>query len=522
MKFKKLLIIWLHIILLLSCLAMVLLMGWIAGGRHEEIHTAVIKETKGEGEEPDTVGEEELTQESEEPTGDENSLTEKDRTEKEQKKKERQETEAPSEEEEPYIPPTLMLASDLHYMSRTTHDDGAAFQAMMGNDDGKVSRYSDEIVDGLLEEAIRLKPSALLLTGDITLNGERENHEMLAQKLNRVQESGVQVLVIPGNHDIGNQSAATYFGSERKETVYLESGQEFYEIYHAFGYDQALNRDEESLSYLYALDETHWLLLLDSCRYEDRCHVSGRIHQGTLHWMEEQLKTAKQQGVQVTVAAHHNLLSESRLYTTECTLENAAEVVQLLEAYEAPLYISGHLHAQRIKKHLSEPGADPESCSIWEIVLSPYSLPPCQYGVLAWSEADDMIFDTRTVPVADYAREQGSEDTFLLEFDQKGPEFLKNVISSQVMNSIYSVPDDLKRQMADLYADLYFDYCAGNRISRQEIRAEKAYRLWERAEPDNRYMAEMGQMMEDVRSAMHDWKNKIEKGENDGSSCFGE
>ncbi|MBP3926897.1 MAG: metallophosphoesterase, partial [Clostridium sp.] len=202
--------------------------------------------------------------------------------------------------------------------------------------------------------------------------------------------------------------------------------------------------------------------------------------------------------------------------------ENAAEVVQLLEAYEAPLYISGHLHAQRIKKHLSEPGADPESCSIWEIVLSPYSLPPCQYGVLAWSEADDMIFDTRTVPVADYAREQGSEDTFLLEFDQKGPEFLKNVISSQVMNSIYSVPDDLKRQMADLYADLYFDYCAGNRISRQEIRAEKAYRLWERAEPDNRYMAEMGQMMEDVRSAMHDWKNKIEKGENDGSSCFGE
>lgn len=505
--------------LLLGCFVAVLLMNRLAGGNHGTPSAEYAWETAEAGENQAGDGSQQEVDNIETGTPSD-ALAAQEETEQEREKREhqawleryrrwhlvnRRSAEATEEPEEPYRPPVLMLASDLHYVSRTTYDDGAAFLAMMRNDDGKVSRYSDEIVDTLLEEAIRLKPSALLLTGDITLNGERENHEKLAEKLARVQEAGVQVLVIPGNHDIRNQSAATYFGAERKETEFLEDGQAFYEIYREFGYEQSLSRDEASLSYVYALDESHWLLLLDSCQYEERNLVNGWIRPETLFWMEEQLQAAEEQGVQVVTAAHHNLLSESRLYTTECTLENADQVTRLLESYEVPLYISGHLHAQRIKKHLSEPGADPDGYSISEIVLSPYSLPPCQYGVLSWNETDDLSFDTRSAQVAEYAKGQGIEDPFLLEFEQTGPEFLKEIIVNQVMNTIYTVPDDLKWQMAGLYAELYFDYCAGNPINRAEIRSEKAYQLWERVEPEHRYMLEMDQMMEDVRAAMHVW-----------------
>ena len=185
---------------------------------------------------------------------------------------------AETEEEKPYEPPTLMLASDLHYMSSTTHDDGKAFWSMVEHDDGKIDQYSEEMLDTLVETAIENHPTALALTGDITLNGERINHELLAKKLQKVQDAGIPVVVIPGNHDIQNKNASTYFGDKREKAEYLESGKDFYDIYHEFGYDQSPNRDEASLSYVYPLDPSHWLLMMDSCIYDDGRRQSLRLH----------------------------------------------------------------------------------------------------------------------------------------------------------------------------------------------------------------------------------------------------
>ncbi len=494
-KTQKGIIVLLHIALLIACICIVMILNKLGENNQPQIQNEQIQVSEESKEDDETLKFEESTvsDSSEQENGDKVSES----TEEVIQETAAQITSPPilseSIEDAPYIPPTLMLASDLHYISSSTYNNGIAFEYMLENDDGKISQYSDEIVDTLLDEAIQIKPSALLLTGDITLNGELENHLELAKKLRRVKDAGVQVLVIPGNHDINNQNAATYFDSERKETEYLKSGEEFYKIYREFGFDQALCRDEYSLSYLYELDEKHWLLLLDSCQYEDYNHVNGRIRPETLFWIESQLKLAKETGIQVTVAAHHNLLSESRLYTTECTLENHQDVIELLEQYEVPLYISGHLHAQRIKKHFSEPGADPNAYSISEIVLSPYALPPCQYGLLKWNEEDYMTFQIQKAP-----SDNLSEDC---------SEFLKSTIRDQVKKNIFGVPDDLKEEMASLYAEVYYDYCAGNQISWDEINNTRAYRLWERVVPDGRYMMEMLQMAKDGRDGMQEWSS---------------
>ena len=416
--------------------------------------------------------------------------------------------EGPAEpEEEPYVPPTIMLASDLHFMSKTTHDGGKAFWKMVAGDDGKVSQYSEEMTDALLDTAIGTRPSALVLSGDITLNGERENHERLAEKLRRVQEAGVPVVVIPGNHDINNRNAATYFGDKKEKAEYLESGEDFLEIYHEFGYDQSPNRDPNSLSYVYPVDARHWLLMLDTCQYETGNHVNGRLKLETLDWLKVHLEVAKENQIEVLPVAHHNLLSESRLYTTDCTLENHDQVTALLEQFEMPLYISGHLHAQRIKKHKKEPGVPEDTYGITEIVLSPYSIAPNQYGELFWNTSEDMAFTTKQVDVAAFAAEQGLQDKKLLRFREYSTGFLKQVIMAQVMTKITLVPDDLKEKMARLYAELYYDYCAGNRMSWDEVVATSGYGLWKRVDPGGRYTAEIGQMIEDVREDLHEWKS---------------
>ena len=72
--------------------------------------------------------------------------------------------------------------------------------------------------------------------------------------------------------------------------------EEFYDIYHMYGYDRAISRDSASLSYVYQLDERNRLLMLDSCQYEPENLVEGRIKAETLVWMDEQLKKPRKMG----------------------------------------------------------------------------------------------------------------------------------------------------------------------------------------------------------------------------------
>ena len=101
------------------------------------------------------------------------------------------------------------------YQSALTDDGGEAFQLFVERSDGKVIRYLPQLLEAFLDEVIEEKPAALVLSGDITMNGEKVNHQELADRLKRVQDAGVQVLVIPGNHDINNGNAAVYYGAEK-------------------------------------------------------------------------------------------------------------------------------------------------------------------------------------------------------------------------------------------------------------------------------------------------------------------
>ncbi len=118
-------------------------------------------------------------------------------------------------------------------------------------------------------------PDAVVLSGDLTLNGEKGAHEALAGEAEGTCRPGVRVLVIPGNHDINNPHAASYFGGEGRRRDGQCRG--FLDIYHEFGYDQAISRDETSLSYICRLDEKNWLMMLDSAQYDPVNLVGGRI-----------------------------------------------------------------------------------------------------------------------------------------------------------------------------------------------------------------------------------------------------
>ena len=398
--------------------------------------------------------------------------------------------------EEPYVPPTVILATDLHYQSHQADDRGQAFQTFVENCDGKVVEYLPELLEAFLDEVIEKEPSALVLSGDITMNGESINHQELAERLRRVQDAGIQVLVIPGNHDINNTNAAVYFGDEKKQTPSV-TGDEFLELYYDYGYDQAFSRDETSLSYAYALDEKNWLLMLDSAQYDPVNRVEGRIRDTTLEWMEGVLQEAEEKGVFVLPIAHHNLLSQSRMYTTQCTMENHLQVIELLEKYGCPLFLSGHLHVQRIHQYRSEPGVPQEEAGIREIVTDALSIQPCQYGCLDWPEDGSLEYSTAAVNVSAWAAETGNENLDLLDFEDWSYRYIRELISSQIASSIRNLGEEITWSMAGTYASVYMDYYAGRAINKEDVRSTKGYRWWQRNLPDSPMLQEMEAMMAD-------------------------
>ena len=412
------------------------------------------------------------------------------------------EEELPVEE---YRPPTIVTVSDIHYFPSSMTDYGEAFDELVKRDDGKLIPYISQLMDVFTEEMTELMPDAVVLSGDLTLNGEKEAHEALAGKLKVLADHGVRVLVIPGNHDINNPHAASYFGEERTaaETVNAEG---FLDIYHEFGYDQAISRDETSLSYICRLDEKNWLMMLDSAQYDPVNLVGGRIRSTTVKWMEEQLEAAKELGITVIPIAHHNLLKESILYPVDCTLENSGEVIRLLERYRVPVFISGHLHLQRTKKYKPEPGEPEDVYHISEIVADSFAIPPCQYGILSWGDGGELRYATKEADMERYAAEHGLTDENLLNFKEYGTDFLVGVISQQIYQKMSSLPEEHMRKMAELYGQLNRDYCAGTPIDVKEIKSEEAFRLWERNLPDSRMFEEIDDILRDTGKDHNTWE----------------
>lgn len=383
-------------------------------------------------------------------------------------------------EEPPYEPPYFIIASDLHYQSPLMTDFGEAFQNFVRNDDGKVVEYVDSITDAFLAEAAEKQPDALILSGDLTQNGEKVNHEELAKKLRLLESQGVPVVVIPGNHDINHPSAASFEGTEKKKADNINA-EEFYSIYREFGYDEAMDRDEKSLSYIYQADERYWLMMLDSCQYDPENKIGGRIRKETLLWMEKWLERAREEQVMVIPVAHHNLLKESTLYPEDCTLENAVQVIDLLEQYGLPVYISGHLHLQRVKKHGNGgPSQAEESYGIYEIVSDSMVIPPCQYGELRWQEDGSVQYETCPMDVAGWAASQGITDENLLNFPQYSGDFLIETVQNQVYGALSAIPDDRKFHMAKLYGQINSAYCAGTAVNRRDVKENQMYFYWNR------------------------------------------
>lgn len=394
----------------------------------------------------------------------------------------------------------IAIATDIHYLAKELCDEGESFQAMLRNSDGMLTQYGWEILMAFLEDIEKEHPDVLILSGDLTKNGEKKSHEALADRLRRLEKKGIPVVVIPGNHDINSPYASGY----RKDGTYSVehiSAQQFRDIYKEFGYKEALSEDPASLSYIYPLNEYTWLLMIDSCQYDPVNQVGGMIQEGTYQWIEEKLEAAWDEGVRVIPVTHHNLLEQTQAseeFIQNCTIEHDERLIHMWEDNDINLHLSGHLHIQHYTHTQEEP-------RIYEVVTGALMMYPCKYGILEILTNGDLNYYTKKVGVEEWARKYGKKDRELLDFDTYAKEFLYDISYWNVYYHLQahglSVEDS--ENMAKLYARLNPNFYSGTiPNTSEEILEDPAYKLWK----DSEYFSEVATTIQTmIQEENHDY-----------------
>lgn len=321
-----------------------------------------------------------------------------------------------------FVQQKIIVATDIHYLAEELAGNRCqSFMSSVESGDGRVLQYGWEILDAFIDDVVEQKPDLVILTGDLTMNGEKQSHEELAQKLETLSENGIEVAVIPGNHDINNPYARKFTSDGTVKTDSI-TADEFAQIYSDFGYVAADTRDPASLSYLYKLDDYYWLLMLDSCQYDPVNRVGGMIRGETYDWMEKQLESAWEEGAQVITVSHHNLLDQSgvsREFYDDCTIEHNEEMIRMLYDYDVRLHLSGHLHLQHYKED--------EDNGISEIVTGSLVMAPCHYGVLKIWNSGDIEYNAKSADVDGWAKRNSYKNCDLADFRTFSERFLNQV-----------------------------------------------------------------------------------------------
>ena len=303
----------------------------------------------------------------------------------------------------------IAVASDPHYISPALTDGGSGYQRVLAAGDSKFMTWSEEILDAFIEEQITAEevPDAVLLTGDLSFNGAVMSHEALAARLHLLQEAGITVLVLTGNHDVYNINAARFEG-ENYTRVPFATTELFREIYGEFGFDTALSMAPDSLSYVYELDNGLRFLMLDFNTLDHFCGISDQ----TLAWAEDQLRASKEAGAQVIAAGHQNLYRHS-LFQDGYVISESDRLADLLRTYNVRVFLSGHLHIQHIRTEQN----------LTEIAGSALCSWPCQYGILTYTDGT-WSYQTRRLDMAAWAERNGRTEPVFRDFQNAAAEYL--------------------------------------------------------------------------------------------------
>ncbi len=271
----------------------------------------------------------------------------------------------------------IAVMSDLHYLSPDMIADTEDFEHAF-NSDRKLLKESSSVLHEMLERVRADKPDILLVSGDLTKDGEQECHAALAKQLQQLQQDipGLKIYVINGNHDIRNYNAKNFNTADGKAVPATRTEPEDFKRIYDFVYSDptviatftpAEGNKAGGLSYVARPVEGLTVIAMDTCRYssdntsngDDEHETSGAISADLEKWVIEQTAAAKARGDLVIGLEHHGLVPHFDVEPTILPMYLVNGYERIAQEYAdagMSVVFTGHMHAVDIAAMTTKAG----------------------------------------------------------------------------------------------------------------------------------------------------------------------
>ncbi len=288
---------------------------------------------------------------------------------------------------------SFAVASDLHYAlpeeTLTWYSEDPVFgyanrRAAMDNESGL-------IIDEFLRQcAENPEIQFVLISGDLTDEGKvyPEEHAAVSAKLKAFEiATGKDVFVIPGNHDY----------SIKNEVINTDRDV-FYSYYKDFGYDKAIDRIENDLSYTADLGDKYRLIALDSC--DPTKSTEDGMTDAKVQWVIDMAEKAKEDGRHPILMMHHNLLDHlpmQRVLSHDFIIRNHEATATKWADAGIKVVFTGHEHCSDATSKTTVSGN-----VITDFATTALTMYPLQYRIIKMNDAA-ISYDVGTVDSIDTA-----------------------------------------------------------------------------------------------------------------------
>lgn len=308
----------------------------------------------------------------------------------------------------------IVVIADLHY----THPSlivewGEAFDHYL-NRELKLLVESDAILRESVNSILQESPDIVLVPGDLTKDGELVGHLAVAELLRPLHNSGIKVLVVPGNHDINNPLALSYHGDSVCKVPTI-SPEQFLSIYQDYGYGRAVSRDEHSLSYVSEPVNGLRVISIDANQYynnqflskgdkKDRCINNGYIKPETMQWLRTEMQVARVLNKKVIAMMHHNVVehfAHQGVFAVPYMVDDFRYVQQKFLEFGITVLFTGHFHSTDISMV-----EDRNGNILYEVETGSIITYPCPYRVVE-IDGDSISIETKFIEKIDYPLPEG-------------------------------------------------------------------------------------------------------------------
>lgn len=346
-----------------------------------------------------------------------------------------EETEVPAVKDDPLWTDeaglTAMIISDLHYTEYKEVDP----QLVPG------ISMAQEITDAIAAEVIDKHPDVLIMTGDNTNGGYSGDVSGLTQKLQKIRDNSIEIILTTGNHDFD-----------------LMDPKEFEDAY--FGLLDPVDRDPASLSYTAIVKDVVFLAMDDNAVVPGG---AGIYSPETMLWLRTMLEKYKDRTV--IFLSHHNVLYGFGEENSSSHLIQNPELPDLLRNGGVKLAMTGHMHFPYIS----------QMDGLWEILSGMPFSGSHLIGNLAVGEGR-MIYYAEPIDFASYGGEvdAGSLKEELKRLDKESAEYMDQVFGELLDKE--GLRGSKKKKVIELIDRYFIYYNTGTLASHaQEIKDDPSY-----------------------------------------------